>query len=125
MTMPGEEILAMAGRVRLLMQRRLGARGATLAEAVASRGARLPRKLRPAADALADAAATAPAPRLARQADLVALRGYEAELTRYLKPLGRRARFVGSARNVLAAIVLGLIVLAALTIWLLVRRGFL
>lgn len=125
MTMPGEEILAMAARVRALMHQRLGARGHTLTEAVASRGACLPRRLRPAADALADAAQVAPAPKLARQADLAALRAHEAELVSYLRPLGRRARFMHAARNATAAVALGLVVLGALVIWALVWRGYL
>lgn len=123
--MPGDEILMRAERVRALMQRRLGARGHTLADAVASRGARLPRKLRPAADALADAARIAPSPKLARQADLPALRRGEAELVRYLKPLGRSARLLSGARSAAAAVVLALLLLAVLAIWLMVRRGLL
>lgn len=121
--MPGDEIRAMADRVRALMHARLGARGATLSQALASRAPALPRKLRAAARALAAAEATAMSPRLARQADLVTLRRHEAALRAHLAPIGRRARLMAALRTGSAGVVLGLIVLAGVVLWLLVQRG--
>lgn len=125
MKMPGEQILEMADRVRALMARRLGARGATLTEALDSRGNRLPGKVRAAVQALANAETIAHAPKLSRQADLAALHRHQDIALRYLAPLGRRGRVIAGLRSISATVVLGLILLTVLILWLLVRQGYL
>lgn len=121
--MPGDDIRAMAERVRALMHARLGARGACLSQALASRGKALPRKLRGPAQALAAAEAVAMAPKLARQVDLSTLRRHEAALCAHLAPIGRRGRWIAALRTGSASVVLGLVVLAVVILWLLARRG--
>ena len=46
-----------------------------------------------------------------------------AELIRYLRPLGASARWQEGALNVAAAVMLGLLLVGAIAVWIMVRRG--
>ena len=87
------------------------------------RGGALPRRLRKAANQLAEADRLAGQPKIARQQDMRTLtRGYRALIT-YLQPLGEIGRWQGRAINFAASVLFGLLLLAAIVIWLMVSRG--
>ena len=122
-----EEVRGMADEVADLMASRFGGlrRGHTadLTTMLRRRGAALPRKLRKQALLLADADQKVNAPKLARQIDFdQAARAHRA-LTGHLKPLGQASRWQGGAINITAAVVFGLMLIAAIVIWIMVRRG--
>ena len=48
-----------------------------------------------------------------------------AELVKYLRPLGAGRRWTNSATNIAAAVMFGLMILAAVVLWVLVWRGHL
>ena len=62
-------------------------------------------------------------PKLARQMDSTAAAKAHAELIRYLRPLGASARWQEGALNVAAAVMLGLLLVGAIAVWIMVRRG--
>lgn len=125
--MDAERVQSMADEVATLMAERLGGlrRGqrADLRTMLRRRGAALPRPLRRQAVTLRDAAALSAAPRIARQIDAAAAERSHATLVRHLKPLGQFSRAQGRAATIAATVVLGVLLLAAATIWVLVRRG--
>ena len=123
------DVQALANEVaQLMVQRFGGARRGTqpdLATMLRRRGGALPRRQRKAAQRLAALQDKARVPRVARQIDTgPALRDH-AELVRYLRPLGMRRRWTNSAANISAAILFGLMILAAVVLWVLVWRGYL
>jgi len=87
------------------------------------RGGALPRRQRKAAQVLAKAQKQAATPKLARQMDSTAAARAHAELVRYLRPLGKAARWQASALNIAAAVMLGLLLVGAVAVWIMVRRG--
>ena len=89
------------------------------------RGGALPRRLRKPAARLAEAGRLAAQPRIARQMDLHGLSRDRDALVAHLQPLGEIGRWRGRAVGVAASLAFGLLVLAALTVWLMVRRGHL
>lgn len=125
--MAGDDVRAMADEVAALMAQRLGgARRGTqpdLATMLRRRGRALPRRQRRAAQVLAHAQTQAATPKLARQMDSTAAARAHAELVRYLRPLGAAARWQERALNVAAAVMLGLLLVGAIAVWIMVRRG--
>lgn len=124
-----DEIGPMADEVsRLLSARFGGARRGELPPLhvmVRRRGGALPRKLRKEAMRLAEADRLSAQPKIARQQDMAALeRGHRA-LLGYLQPLGEISRWQGRAISFAASVALGVLVLAAVVIWILVWRGYL
>ena len=89
------------------------------------RGGALPRRQRKAAQRLAALQRKATVPRVARQIDTApAMRDHD-ELVKYLRPLGAGRRWTNSATNITAAVMFGLMILAAVVLWVLVWRGYL
>lgn len=126
--MQTDEVRRMADEVAGLMASRLGGarRGTSpdLATMLRRRGAALPRRLRAQANHLAQVERLVDAPRIARQIDLRRARADHAALVRHLKPLGSLSRWQGHATGFAAAVVLGLVLLAVVILWILVRRGY-
>jgi hypothetical protein len=115
----------MAERVAALMEERLGARGTGLRAKLASRGRALPRRLRAEAELLAEAAARAANPKLARQVDMERVSAAFDALVRHLKPLGAGARRRGMALNFLASVAFALVVTGAGVVTVMALRGYL
>lgn len=125
--MAQHDVLTMADEVAVLMAERLGGarRGARpdLATMLRRRGGALPRRQRRAARVLAKAQRQAATPKLARQMDTTAAARAHGDLVRYLRPLGKAARWQAGALNVAAAVMLGLLLIGAVAVWIMVRRG--
>ncbi len=102
----------------------MGARGATLAERLASRGGALPAKIRQAIEVLAAAEQMAGSPKLMRQLDQAGITQAYRISVKYLKRRGSGDRARGIALNVAATLVLGRVVLAVGIIAVLRLRGF-
>lgn len=121
--MGSNTIRQMSDRVAGLIEQRLGIRGHGLSEKLRRGGRLLPRRVRRAAQTLAQADETATNPRLALRLDATGLaRDYETCM-KYLRPLNRRARVMAwltglAARLALACLLLGVLVLAVMF-----RRG--
>lgn len=125
--MAQDDVKAMAEEVALLMAQRLGGarRNArpSLATMLRRRGGALPRRQRRAARILARAEAVAVTPLLARQIDTAPAARAHAELVKYLRPLGSGVRWRARALDLAAAVMLGVLVVGAISLWLMVRRG--
>lgn len=123
------DVHALADEVAQLMVQRFGGarRGARpdLDTMLRRRGGALPRRLRRAAGRLSAMQRKARAPKVARQIDPAPALRDHAELVRYLRPLGSGRRWANTAGNISAAVMLGLMVLAAGVLWILVWRGYL
>lgn len=119
----------MADEVARLMADRFGGlrRGEPprLTAMLRRRGAALPLRLRKPARWLAEADQLSAQPRVARQLDLKAASRAHAALVAHLEPLGQLSRWQNRTLNFAASLVFGLLVLAAVVIWLMVRRGHL
>ncbi|MDO5646678.1 hypothetical protein [Paracoccus sp. (in: a-proteobacteria)] len=119
----------MADDVAQLMASRFG--GARRGEAVTldtmmrRRGAALPARLRKRAALLAQADLWANQPRIARQLPADDLRRAHDALVAHLQPLGEISRFQGRLIGLGASLALALLILAAVAIWIAVRRGML
>lgn len=87
------------------------------------RGGALPGKLRKRASRLAEADRLSAQPRIARQLDLAGLSRAHAALSAHLQPLGELSRWRGRAISFAASVCFGLLVLAAIVIWIMVKRG--
>jgi hypothetical protein len=123
--MSATAIQAMAERVAGLMEDRLKVRGKGLAEKVRAGGRLLPRRVRSAANVLAQAADQARNPRLVPQIDMDAVsRAYDT-CVRHLTPLGRRDRILGLAVGVAASVALAVLVVAVGFVGVLYWRGYL
>ncbi|TWI36051.1 hypothetical protein [Paracoccus sulfuroxidans] len=122
-----ETIRIMADEVASLMAARFGGlrRGQTadLDTMVRRRGAALPRKLRREAMVLAKADRVAEVPKLAKQQDFDRLQRAHKALVNHLRPLGQGGRLQAGAVNIGATLVFALLILGAIALWLLVRRG--
>ena len=122
-----ETIRIMADEVASLMAARFGGlrRGQTadLDTMVRRRGAALPRKLRREAMVLAKADRVAEVPKLAKQQDFDRLQRAHKALVNHLRPLGQGGRLQAGAVNICATLVFALLILGAIALWLLVRRG--
>ncbi|WP_146010324.1 hypothetical protein [Acidimangrovimonas sediminis] len=116
-------IQQMADRVAGLMVARLHVRGRDLSTKIRRGGKRLPRKLRPEAALLADAADRAGNPRLAQQLDEARLaQAYDA-LVRHLGPLGRSERRTALWRSMITSAAFALLVVLGLFLTVVVWRG--
>lgn len=122
-----EDIRPKADEVASLMASRFGGlkRGhqAELQAMMRKRGAALPRRLRREAMFLASADLMAGQPKLARQVDQAKLDQAHRALTAYLRPLGQAARWQGGMISWASGLLLGLMVLAAVVIWVMKWRG--
>lgn len=125
--MPIGDIRQMADEVAELMALRFGGarRGQSvdLQTMMRRRGGALPRKLRKEMRLLAKADSMAGAPKLARQVDEVRVTRAHRALIGYLRPLGQVARWQSRVTATVAAVVLGLMLIAAAAIWIMVLRG--
>lgn len=116
-------IQQMAERVAQLMEHRLGARGDGLQAKLKSRGRSLPRKVRHAADALAQAADFAQNPKLLLQIDHAELaRNYDTCL-RHLGGLKPRAGWLDGILALAVSVATTLFVVALLVLGLMRWRG--
>lgn len=123
-----DDIRNMANEIARLMGERFGGvkRGEfpRLSEMLRRRGGALPRKQRRLAKTLAAADLHSAQPKIARQTDLAgASRAYRS-LTAHLEPLGQVGRWKNKGVNFVASVVFGLLVLAAVIIWLLLQQGY-
>ncbi|WP_323008986.1 hypothetical protein [Paracoccus sp. (in: a-proteobacteria)] len=122
-----EKIRPMADEVASLMAARFGGlrRGqqADLESMLRKRGGALPRRLRREARVLADADLKSGQPKLARQVDFDRIDRAHKALVAYLRPLGQGLRLRGGAASIAASVLFGLLVLAAVAIWIMLRRG--
>ena len=123
------DVHALADEIAHLMAQRFGgARRGTrpdLKTMLRRRGGALPRRQRKAAQRLATVQGKAMVPRVARQIDTAPAMRDHAELMKYLRPLGAGRRWTNSATNIAAAVMFGLMILAAVVLWVLVWRGHL
>lgn len=124
-----EDVHQMAGEVARLMADRFGGarRGEhlDLRAMLRRRGGALPRRIRNAAKVLAKADLHSAQPRIARQTDLNAVSQAYRKVTTHLQPLGEMTRWRNRTLNLTASLVFGIMILAAVVIWLMVRRGYL
>ncbi len=124
-----DDVREMSHEIARLMAERLGGirRGEMpdMQVMLRRRGGSLPRKQRRAARVLAEAQLHSAQPKIARQMDLNAISRAYNSLTDYLLPLGGMSRWRNRILNFAASVTLGLIVVAAVVIWLLVERGYL
>lgn len=124
-----EDIHQMADEVARLMADRFGGarRGERLdlQSMLRRRGGALPRKIRSAAKTLAEADLRGAQPRIARQTDLIAVSQAYRRVTSHLQPLGEMTRWRNRTLNLAASLMLGIMILAAVAIWLMVRLEYL
>lgn len=122
-----DDVREMNGEAARLMADRLGGlrRGEQpcMQTLLRRRGASLPRRIRRAARVLAHAELHGAQPKVARQLDLNAISRAYNSLTDYLQPLGGVSRWRNRALNFGASVTFGLLVLAAVVIWIMVKRG--
>lgn len=122
-----ENIRPMADEVAGLMAARFGGlrRGhqADLDSMMRKRGGALPRRLRREARIMLEADRMAGQPKLARQVNFDRLEHAHKALTGYLRPLGKGMRLQGGAVSIAASVLFGLLVLGAVAIWIMLRRG--
>lgn len=123
------DVHALADEVAQMMVQRLGGarRGTSpdLKTMLRRRGGALPRRPRKAAERLAALQQKARVPRVARQIDPTPALRDHAEVMKYLRPLGAGRRWKNSLSNIAAAVLFGLMLLAAGVLWVLVWRGHL
>lgn len=122
--MSAATIQQMADRVAGLMEERLRIRGVGLAEKLRKGGRLLPRKVRLAADGLAQAALQAQNPRLLLQLDdAVVAANYDVCL-KHLGGLNLMDRRKGAAVGVAASVAFAVLSVAVLVLAVLYWRGF-
>lgn len=117
-------ITQMADRVASLMEARLGARGRGLDEKVKRAGRRLPRKVRTAATALADAALMAQNPKLLIRVDEGDVAANYDICVRHLGGLNLAQRRKGALLNLAASVAFSVLVVGAGVLAYLVWRGY-
>lgn len=115
----------MADRVAGLMEERLRLRGRGLTEKLRKGGRLLPRKVRAAADLVAQAAVQSQNPRLLMQIDREAVAEAYDLCLRHLGGLDRAERVKGLVLNIAASAAFSLLVVAVLLVAVLYWRGFL
>ncbi len=113
----------MTARISQLMAERLGAKGRTLDERLASRTRALPRRVRKAVALLAQAEAMAASPKLLKQSDMGAISAAYDIALRYLQPLDSGARVGRLVLGALASLALGLLALGAMLLLVQSLRG--
>lgn len=117
-------ITQMADRVSSLLEERLGARGRGLDEKVQRAGRRLPRRVRVAAAALAEAAEMAQNPRLLVRVDETAVATNYDICLRHLGRLNRAERRHGALLNFAASVAFAVLVVGVAVVAYLVWRGY-
>lgn len=115
----------MVERIAGLMKARLGVRGATAAEVLRRGAGRLPRRLRPAARDLAEAAALAGNPRLALRLDAGRLADAYDRCLAYLADDAGAARRRTALGEIAAGVAVNLALAAAALAGFLAWRGLL
>lgn len=123
--MSAVSIQQMADRVADLLQSRLRLRGNGLSEKLQRGGRVLPRGVRKAAQALADAATQAENPRLMMQLDLEKVAADYDLCVRHLNGLGARDRRIGMMLDFGARLALIVLMVGGLLLAVLYWRGFL
>lgn len=123
--MAGLTIPEMADRVAGLMHSRLGIPGRDLPEKLRRGGRRLPRRVRAAAQTLAEALPLAGHPRLMRRIDPGQVAAAYQTCLDHLAPIGRAARLRGALASAGASMAFGLLVTGAGFVAFLVWRGYL
>ena len=113
----------MADEVRILLQRKLRLRGATLEKQLRRGGRLLPRHVRQDAVYLAQTAALGDHPKLARLTDQRRLVGAHRNVVGYLNAINLRKKRVDMLLSMLAAIAFVVLVTLVLAIYLLADRG--
>lgn len=115
----------MTGRVAELLEQRLRLRGPTLGVLVRKAGRRLPRKVRRAAQELAEVEALAQHPKGRMMVDMIrATAAYDICMA-HLKPLGSGARWKALALDLVTSLALLVLILGVAGVCILVWRGFL
>jgi len=122
--MTGVPIQQMADRVAGLMEERLRVRGQGLSEKLRKGGRLLPRKVRAAAEVLAQGAAMAQNPKLLLQVDQAAVAAAYDTCVRHLGGVNGADRRTGLVVGVAASIAMSVLVVALLVIAVLIWRGF-
>jgi hypothetical protein len=118
-------IQQMADRVAGLLEQRLGVRGNGLAEKLKKGGRRLPRKVRGAADYLAEAAHMSQNPKLLLQVDENRVAEAYDICLKHLGGIDRGAARSGLWSGIWSSILLSLLAVALLVAGVLVWRGYL
>ncbi len=118
-------IQQMADRVAGLMEERLRATGVGLAEKLRQRGRLLPRRVREAAELLAQAGMAAQNPKLLRRIDEEKVAAAYDVCVRHLGGVDAGARRRGAVLGVAASIGFSLLVVAVMVLVVLRWRGFL
>lgn len=122
--MTGVPIQQMADRVAGLMEERLRVRGQGLSEKLRKGGRLLPRKVRAAAEVLAQGATMAQNPKLLLQVDQAAVAAAYDICVRHLGGVNGGDRRKGLLVGVAASMAMSVLVVALLVIAVLVWRGF-
>ncbi|MGV8986577.1 MAG: hypothetical protein ACOH2H_09860 [Cypionkella sp.] len=117
-------IQQMADRVSALMEERLKITAPTLEAQVQRAGHRLPRKVRDAAEAMAQATQMAQSPKLLMQIDYEAVAIAYDICIRHLNGVNRGARRKGLILDAAARIAFALLVVGILLVAVLYWRGF-
>ena len=121
--MGASSVQQMADRIAALMEERLGARGATLADKLRHGGGKLPRDIRAEAEFLAESAAQAANPTLFVRLDHARIATAYDTCLRHLKATGRGALRRGMLMDMLARIALIVLVVAGLALAFAAWRG--
>lgn len=115
----------MAERVAGLMEERLRVRGRGLTEKLRKGGRLLPRKVRAAAETVAQAAVMAQSPKLLMQIDREAVAEAYDLCVRHLGGINRAERRKGMILNIAASMAFSVLVVAGFLLAVLYWRGFL
>ncbi|WP_395543769.1 hypothetical protein [Neotabrizicola sp. sgz301269] len=117
-------ITQMADRVSSLLEGRLGARGKTLGDKVRKAGRRLPRRVRVAAAALAEAAEMAQNPKLLVRVDEAQVAQNYDIVVRHLGGIDRGALRRGAVMNFLASVAFSILIVGLGLLAFLIWRGY-
>lgn len=117
-------ITQMADRVSSLLEERLGTRGRTLSDKLRKAGRRLPRRVRAAAAALAEAREMAQNPKLLVQLDEAQVAQNYDIVLRHLGGVNRRALRRGAILNFAASVAFSILVVGIGVVCYLVWRGY-
>lgn len=117
-------IQQMADRVAKLMDERLGAGGKTLSDKLKKAGRHLPRKVRSAADVLANAASMAQNPKLLLQIDHDAVSSAYDACVKHLMTVNPNKRRMDRLVGIAASVAFSVLAVVVLAIAVLRWRGF-
>jgi hypothetical protein len=109
--------------IRMLMEERMRIKGHSLAQQLHKSGRRLPRKVRKAAQKLAQVEPSLDHPKLSRMLDQVALHRAAETVVTYLKGIDPRDQMIGKVLVVLGKISAVLILGFIAVVWYLVSTG--